>query len=579
MTPAAPAAPAAPASAAALPEGFADLSADDRAVLREAARQRLAVDTLSGFVRYLWSEIEPGKLLVWAWYMQLICDELEGLARGVAPPGHGGQEYQPGGAELVVCLPPGHAKSRLCSVFFPAWLWIHAPHLGLLTLANEGGLASRDSRLSRELITSAPYRALLLRKAVDDGEAVIDSQRKARPVIDGAVAVDQDWQPWGSKHGGTLAADQKAKASFITEGGGGRGAFGIMAKITGKRAEGMIVDDPHDAKEVLIGDPSRVAERMRETRIVYHGALMSRLNKGAWRLVVAQRLHVADLAGDLIKRGARVVCLPIHFDPEHPDVHALDGRDIGELLAPAVHGEVRDRDLRQRLTPRHHDAQYEQRPTAEAGGSFERSWFEQTYRANPVDLARRARFDEIAISLDCTFRDHAKADYVVAQVWGHKRRRGAGGAGRVEQIDGLRPGKYLLDQKRDRMGLFATCAMLRRLRAKWPWARLVLVEAKANGDAVIETMRREGHAGVVGFDPDRSKAARAEVSSLAFESGDIYLPDEQYAPWIGDYVEEHIQFPAGANDDQVDCTSQMCIRWALVDIDDIAGELGWVDLL
>ena len=569
---------AAPASAAALPEGFADLTEGEREVLIEAARQRLAVDTLAGFVRYMWDEIEPGRSLDWGWYLQLVCDELEGLARGEAPAGHGGRAYQRAGAELVICLPPGHAKSRVCSVFFPAWLWIHAPHLGLLTLANEGGLASRDSRLSRELLTSAPYRTLLLRKAIDDGEAVIDSQGKARPVVGGAVAADQDWRPWGSKHGGTLAADMKAKASFITEGGGGRGAFGVMAKITGKRAEGLIIDDPHDAKEVLLGDPARVAERMRETRIVYHGALMSRLNKGSWRLVVAQRLHVADLAGDLIARGARVVCLPVHYDPEHPDVHALDNREPGELLAPAVHGEERDRDLRQRLTPRHHDAQYEQRPTSEAGGNFRRDWFLQTYRANPVELARRARFDEIAISLDCTFRDTKTADYVVAQVWGHKRRRG-GRAASAGEVEGLRPGKYLLDQKRDRMGLFDTCAVLRRLRAKWPWARLVLVEAKANGDAVIETMRREGHAGVVGFEPDRSKAARAEVSSLAFESGEIWLPDEQYAPWLADYVEEHVQFPAGANDDQVDCTSQMCIRWALVDADDIAGELSWVDLL
>lgn len=586
--------PAAPdrADLAALPPSLANLTEAQIEQYREAARLRLAVDTFSGFVRYMWSEIEPGRSLDWGWYMQLICDELEGLVKGVAPDG---TPYPESGAELVINLPPGHAKSRLCSVFFPAWLWLHNEHLRLLTTANEGTLASRDSRLSREVITSDRYRLLQQLHDIDIGVAALDGRGIPRPLStdsagNATMIADGTWEPWG------LSVDQKSKVNFdiARKGrttGGGRVALGMMAKVLGKRGDGLIVDDPHDAKEVLLGDPSRVAERMREARIVYHGALLTRLNKGAWRLIVAQRLHVADLPGDLIDRGARVVCLPVHYDPDHPHAHPVDAlnREPGELLAPAVHSEERDRELRKRLGPRHHDAQYEQRPAVEAGGSFSRAWFHQQYKSAPLELARRARFDEVAISLDCAFRDHNKADYVVATVWGHKRRRVKKIHGvitptgltrlNIDTNEGIQPGKYLLDLKRGRMGLFETCAMLRRLRARWPWVRLVLVEAKANGDAVIETMRREGHGGVVGYEPDRSKAARAEVSALAFESAEIWLPSEEHAPWLGDFVEEHVQFPAGAHDDQVDSVSQMIIRWALADIDDIAGELEWVNHL
>jgi predicted phage terminase large subunit-like protein len=560
-----------------------------REILRERARIRLAVDTLAGFVRYLWPEIEPGRPLVWGWYLDLLCRELEGLARGVASDG---TPYPDDGAELVVCMPPGFAKSRLCSVFFPSWLWLHVPHLRLITRANEGDLASRDSRLSREVLKTEAFRALQLRLALDRGEAVVDDQavdREGRPLIrptvdDGSgrpgaagrvVLSDQEWRPW------SLSVDQAAKVNFdLTDSdgtltGGGRNAAGLFAKVTGKRADGLIVDDPADAKEVIVGDPARVAERMREIRVLYHGALQSRLNAGSWRLVVAQRLHVADLPGDLIDRGARVVCLPLHYNPEHDHVHPEDPREPGEPLAPAVLSEDRSSTLRRRLGPKHHDAQYEQNPTAEAGNMFVRAWFERHYQGVPLELARRGAFDEIESSLDCAFRDHDKADYVCLSIWGRKRRRSLV----TRDSGGLAPGKYLLDVFHGRMALFATCAMLRRAKSKWPWGRLVLIEARANGDAVIETMRKEGHGGIVGFEPDRSKIARARVSALAHEAGEVWYPTEEHAPWLADWVEEHVSFPAGANDDRVDSGSQLFCRWAEQEIDDIAGELAWVDEL
>jgi len=44
------------------------------------------------------------------------------------------------------------------------------------------------------------------------------------------------------------------------------------------------------------------------------------------------------------------------------------------------------------------------------------------------------------------------------------------------------------------------------------------------------------------------------------ESGNVYLPDPDLAPWIDDYVQEHTAFPNASHDDQVDTTSQALNR-------------------
>ncbi len=54
--------------------------------------------------------------------------------------------------------------------------------------------------------------------------------------------------------------------------------------------------------------------------------------------------------------------------------------------------------------------------------------------------------------------------------------------------------------------------------------------------------------------------ARLQAVSPDIEAGNVYLPDPSIAPWVHDYVEEFAAFPNGANDDQVDATSQALLR-------------------
>ena len=61
--------------------------------------------------------------------------------------------------------------------------------------------------------------------------------------------------------------------------------------------------------------------------------------------------------------------------------------------------------------------------------------------------------------------------------------------------------------------------------------------------------------------PSGGKIARAQAISPLVEAGNIYLPHPEFAPWVNDFIEECVQFPNGAHDDQVDAMTQVLLRW------------------
>jgi predicted phage terminase large subunit-like protein len=88
-----------------------------------------------------------------------------------------------------------------------------------------------------------------------------------------------------------------------------------------------------------------------------------------------------------------------------------------------------------------------------------------------------------------------------------------------------------------------------------------LVEEKANGAAVINTLRSEIE-NIIPINSktfrwsDQSKEARLNAVAPQFAAGNVYLPMEGNATWIPDYVAELTTFPSARHDDQVDATSQ-----------------------
>ena len=142
-----------------------------------------------------------------------------------------------------------------------------------------------------------------------------------------------------------------------------------------------------------------------------------------------------------------------------------------------------------------------------------------------VDLP--SRLDTQLQTWDMAFKDTKNADFVVGQI------HAAHGADR-----------YLLDQARDRLDLPGTLLAVRRLSARWPDVHLKLVEDKANGPAVIQSLRHE-IAGFVEVNPGGGKVSRAAAASPQLESGNWYLPHPMLASWVERLSVSAPHFPLG----------------------------------
>jgi predicted phage terminase large subunit-like protein len=320
-----------------------------------------------------------------------------------------------------------------------------------------------------------------------------------------------------------------------TAGGNSFRAVGVGVGTAGEGANIAIEDDPFGSKEDAYS--AREQERVLDH---YLSDIETRIMRGGGVAIMHTRWHRGDLIGRLMEQqpGAwRVLSWPAIAEADEPH------RRAGEALVPHLFRLERLHHLRQILSQQHGgamwEALYQQHPSSPAGDIVKRDWWKH-YTLDPRKQAESC--DELLQSWDCTFKDTDGSDYVVGQIWG---RRGAD--------------KYLLDQVRDRMSFTATCAAIRSLSAKWPRADLKLIEDKANGSAVIETLQREV-SGIVAVDPQGGKEARARAVSPQVEAGNVFLPAN--APWVQDYVEEWAAFPRGKHDDQVDGTTQALMRMA-----------------
>ena len=258
-------------------------------------------------------------------------------------------------------------------------------------------------------------------------------------------------------------------------------------------------------------------------------------------IVVHQRVNEKDLTGYLLaeESGWDHLILPMRYEREFTKTTSIGFKDPrttdGELLHPKRLPEEIVKGLEKSLGVYHTNAQLQQRPDSRGGNIFNRNHW-KFYKVLP-------ELEEIAISADCTFKDLQTSDYVAIQVWG---RKGAD--------------KFLLYRLRERMGFAATVQAVRTVKAKFPKALAVLIEDKANGSAVIETLKKE-ISGIIAINPEGGKVARAYAVQPEQEAGNLYLPDPSLDPGIETFLSEVSSFPTPTvNDDEVDAMTQV-INW------------------
>jgi predicted phage terminase large subunit-like protein len=470
----------------------------------EKARRKL-----HEFVLQAWPLLEPATPFVQGMHVQAVCEHLQAVAEGRL-------------RHLIINIPPGHAKSLLTAVFWPAWVWIDHPEARWLFSSYREPLATRDSVKCRRLIESDWYQ-----------------------------------ERWGGRY--QLSGDQNQKNRFENTRTGYRVVVPMSAG-TGERGDYVVVDDPHSVDQAASDTERHAAVEW------WNGSMATRLNdlSSGHKVVIMQRLHEADLTGDLLAKGGYdLLCLPAEFEPGRRCATSIGWSDprqeSGELLWPEKVSRADLDGLKTTLGSYRYAAQYQQRPAPAEGGVFKRCWWRYwrpAHRELPPVQVRLAdgtvesiaavalpeRFDEMVQSWDLAFKDLETSDYVVGQVWA------AMGADR-----------FLLDQRRERMDMPRTVEAIRGMSEQWSRAAAKLVEDRANGPAVIATLKHE-IAGLIAVNPEGGKIARAAAVSPQIESGNVYLPHPAIAPWVQDLIEECAAFPCAAHDDQVDALTQALNR-------------------
>jgi len=452
------------------------------------AAVRKRCETLAGFVREAWSILHQSMPYIHGWHVDFICAHLEAITYGKLLAI--GKDNR-----LLINIPPGMMKSLLLTVFWPAWEWgaCGLPHMQYVATSFRLDNCKRDSRRTRRLIESDWYQSLWPLKLTRTSEAYLENEAGGfRETI-----------PFGS--------------------------------LTGKRADRILIDDPHSVDSAdSENDRNKAIRDFRES-------VTSRVNDPVKTAIVLimQRLHSSDLSGVTIdlKLGYTHIRLPMEYEADNPCITPF-GRDPrkveGELLFPERSPRVAVERDRNAMTAYAVAGQWQQRPTPREGGLFKRHWFTKFINVIPPGT-RLVRHWDLAAS---------------------KRKSAARTAG--VKLGRTPDGRFII-------------AHAVTIREEGNVVRqTIMAAAISDGKAVeISLPQDPGQGGktqaqdyvamlagyTVGARPERGdgdKFMRAEPFANQCEAGNVSIV---MGDWNEAYLDEMCAFPSGTLKDQVDATS------------------------
>lgn len=406
---------------------------------------------------------------------------------------------------LIINVPPRTAKSTEGTICFPAWGWALDQRARFLTASYSKDLSTEHSSKRRTLIDSAWYQSLW-------------------PIA--------------------MSDDMNRKDQYRNTEQGEMIATSVGATGTGRGGDILVLDDG------LSADEAQSEAARKQAHAWFKDTFRTRLNdpaRGAI-VVIEQRTSFEDVTGWLIRNEGTVekggqwthISIPLEQDEKDPvrvyfPVSDREWwRPIGDVLQPDRHtaAVMQGRKVHRRTF----ETQDQQRPAPDGGNMCKREWW-KFYRAVPAD------FDFVVDSWDMSFKDVKDSDYVAGM------KAGLVGANR-----------YFLDCMRDQMGFGASKQAVKTLRGRAPQPSRILIEDKANGPAVIDSLKNEVP-GIIPVEPLGSKQARAYAASGDIEAGNVWLPDPDTFPqhrwWVDLLIEEWAMFPSGPNDDMVDASGQL----------------------
>lgn len=436
--------------------------------------------------------------------------------------------YSTPGARLIISMPPQEGKSSRVTKIGSLWALTQDPERRIAIVSYSQPLAEGFGREVRNWITSN-----------DGDEGTFDIGMKV--ARDNGSA--KRWQLDGHR--------------------GGIVCVGIGGGLTGRPAEALVIDDPFaDAAQA---DSAYYRDRVWNW---WQSVGTPRLAPSAPVILINTRWHEDDLAGRFLAAEDghrwRVVNIPAlaDHDPAKGESDPL-GREPGQWLTSARgRTEAEWEAIRIQVGSRVFNALYQGRPSPDAGNVWQRPWWRRyispLWSQHPTVPGAYwvDEYDELIMSWDMTFKDTKSSDFVVGQVWA---RRGAN--------------VYLLDQVHKRLSFTDTVTAFTAMADRWPQATAKYVEDKANGTAIIDTLKSK-IPGIIAINPTESKYARANAVAPVIQAGNVFLPEAAIALFDPEaLIDEAAGFPNAAHDDQVDAASQALAQLLL----DGTGAQAWIE--
>lgn len=397
---------------------------------------------------------------------------------------------------LIINTPPQHGKSTTITETLPAWFLMRNPDKSVIELSYGDDLAQRFGRGNLTKIKRL-----------------------------------------GKLFGVSLDKNKANASEFRFEGHkGGMISRGLGSGVTGNPADFLLIDDPVKNRAEADSETYRNA-----IWAEFFDTVQSRLSAGGKVILIMTRWHEDDLAGRILKElPDRTTVVNLPCEAEEND---LLGRNVGDALCPEIgKGNEWLADFKKAYSSeegvRSWNALYQGRPTAKEGNMIKREWWEY-YNLSDYENGL-LRFDTMIMSVDATFKDQKKNDYVAIEVWAKKDNR-----------------YYLVECINEHLNFPDTVRKIKLIKARFPKITAILIEDKANGTGIIQVLRDEMQ-GIIAVEPDASKESRVNRVSWIIESKCCYLPRDKKFTW--EFVEQCSAFPNAKHDDMVDSCAYALTR-------------------
>jgi len=394
----------------------------------------------------------------------------------------------------MINLPPGSAKSTYGSKLFPPWFLAQRERLNIIGASNTASLAEDFSRACMGYVRDHPTEL-------------------------GYSLVRESAELWTTSNGGQYRA------------------AGVGGAIAGRRADGVIIDDPTRSREDA--DSETIREKQWNW---FMSDLRTRLKPNAFIIVIMTRWHPDDLGGRLLDRQPglwRVISLPAIAG----ESDAL-GRQPGEWLwgddTYGYAGALKEayEEFDKAGAARDWAALYQQEPVLASGAVFKTDRIKLIEPDDPaLNGARVARGWDLAATEQIGTRN---PDYTA----GVKLARMLDGRFVVMDVRRVRKGPE------DTEALITTTADLdgRSVRVGLPQdpgqagKTQVLYLTKKLAGYMIEATPETG-----------DKTVRATPCASQCNVGNLYMVRGE---WNHAFLDELTSFPGGMKDDQVDALSR-----------------------